>query len=305
MSGGSTQAGSGGSVVTSGTGGVAVAGSATGGSGGSAGSAVGGSAGAGGNAGSAGSANTAGQAGGGGGGAPAGCAADPHPLCIDFESGIDTTMWKGGTTNSIVTTDHAHGTHAYQLYSCADNPPPVDGAKCNSAMSAGKLVSLSVGPIGNQIWGRFYVHFTPGAPGGHGNIVAAFDQPTQNWYEMGWQFDGMMGVWHGGGGETPLRSMPYIVDKWYCIETYFDGEAAAMPKWWIDGVEAAYYKPGGGPTVQKTTKFDRVEVGFTPYAGLGIRQPDGVGDQTEKRTLTGMWIDDVAFDTKRIGCIGN
>jgi hypothetical protein len=55
------------------------------------------------------------------------------------------------------------------------------------------------------------------------------------------------------------------------------------------------------PTI--VTQFDRIEVGFTPYAGLGIRQPDGVGDQTEMRTLTGMWIDDIAFDTERIGCI--
>jgi hypothetical protein len=274
---------------------------ATSGAGGSAGSA---GAAAGGDASTGGSTSTAGQ-GGASGGVPAGCAADPHPLCIDFESGIDTNMWKGGNNNAVVTSGAAHGTHAYQLYSCADNPPPVDGAPCKNAMNGGKLVSVSVGPIVNQLWGRFYVHFSPGAPGGHGNIVAAVDQPTTNWYEMGWQFDGMMGVWHGGGGETPLRSMPYMLDQWYCIELYFDGQTAAMPKWWIDGTEAAYYKPGGGPTVQKTTKFDRVEVGFTPYAGLGIRQPDGVGDQTEKRTLTGMWIDDVAFDTKRVGCIGH
>jgi len=285
--------GSGAVVGGGGSGGTGTAGSTLGGTGGSA---TAGASGAGG--------STAGTGGSGvGGGAPAGCTADPHPLCIDFESGIDTNMWKGGTPAAVTTTDKAHGTHGYQLYSCADNPPPVDGAQCKQAMTGGKLVSVSVGPIVNQLWGRFYVHFSPGAPGGHGNIVAAVDKPTTNWYEMGWQFDGMMGVWHGGGGETPLRSMPYIVDKWYCIELYFDGATAAMPKWWIDGTEAAYYKPGGGPTVQKTTQFDRVEVGFTPYAGLGIRQPDGVGDQTEKRTLTGMWIDDVAFDTKRIGCI--
>ena len=49
--------------------------------------------------------------------------------------------------------------------------------------------------------------------------------------------------------------------------------------------------------------FKRVEVGFTPYAGLDLKMPDGRGDQTETRKLLEMWLDDVAFDTKRIGCI--
>lgn len=234
----------------------------------------------------------------------ASCADHDYDLCIDFENGIDTNVWQGGTMNSIVTDDFAHGGHSYRLYSCADDPPPVDGAGCGSAMSAGKLVASNLGDITDKIWGRFYVHFDPGAPGGHGNIVGAFDQ-SNAWYEMGWQFDGMMGVWHApGGNERPLRSTPYIVDQWYCIELLFDGSNTEMPQWWIDGEEAMYHMSANeGLTPTIVTQFDRIEVGFTPYAGLGIRQPDGVGDQTEMRTLTGMWIDDIAFDTERIGCI--
>jgi hypothetical protein len=85
-----------------------------------------------------------------------------------------------------------------------------------------------------------------------------------------------------------------------------------MPQWYIDGVEATYYEPmkadGGkvgeaGPTPTVTTQFTRLEAGFTPYAGLGLKQPDTVGDQTETRVLQDVWIDDIAFDTKRIGCI--
>jgi hypothetical protein len=221
----------------------------------------------------------------------AGCANHNYQLCIDFESGIDTATWTGGTAGAIVTTEFAHGTHSYRLYS--------DQA---GVAKGGRLLSTKVGTIKNQVWARFYIHFKPGAPGGHGNIVAAYDQGG-NWYEMGYQFDGMMGVWHGGGGELPLRSMPLIVDQWYCIETYFDGAAAVMPKWWIDGTEAAYYNPGGGPKVAATTQFMRLEAGFTPYAGLGLKMPDGKGDQTETRVLTDLWIDDIAFDTQRIGCI--
>jgi hypothetical protein len=230
----------------------------------------------------------------------AGCANHNYQLCIDFESGIDTATWSGGTPNAIVTDQFAHGGHSYHLYS-----------SMAGVAKGGRLLSKTVGTIKNQVWTRFYIHFSPGAPGGHGNIVAAYDQ-SGTWYEMGYQFDGMMGVWHGGGGEHPRRSLPYIKDQWYCIEAYFDGAAAAMPRWWIDGTEAMYYEPmsaGGGkvveagPTPTMSTQFTRMEAGFSPYAGLELKQPNNVGDQTDTRVLTDLWIDDIAFDTQRIGCI--
>ena len=138
-----------------------------------------------------------------------------------------------------------------------------------------------IGTIKNQVWVRFYVHFSPGAPGGHGNMIAAYDQ-NDAWYEIGWQFDAMMGVWHGGGGENPLRSMPLIRDQWYCVEAYCDGaKRRPMPQWWIDGVEAGYYMAANETLIPKAvTSFKRVEVGFPPYAGLplGLHRlppPDG------------------------------
>jgi hypothetical protein len=228
----------------------------------------------------------------------AGCANHNYQLCIDFENGIDTNVWSGGTPNTIVTDEFAHGSHSYHLVQ-------------NSKGTGGRLLSKTVGNIKNQVWARFYIHFKPGAPGGHGNIVAAYDQ-AGNWYEMGYQFDGMMGVWHGGGGEHPRRSKPYIVDQWYCIEAFFDGANAAMPRWWVDGSEAIYYNPmkangtfvtEAGPTPVVATQFTRMEAGLSAYAGFDIKQPDTVGDQTETRVMTDLWIDDVAFDTQRIGCI--
>ena len=266
----------------SGVAGTIQGGASAGGTGGGVG--VGGSGGA--TAGSGGAA--AGSAGAAGGsGVPAGCANPNYDLCIDFENGIDAAVWTGGTVGAIETTDFAHGTHAYRLY----------------PMSGGKLVATKLGKITTQMWGRFYVHFKPGAPGGHGNIVAAFDQ-SNNWYEMGWQFDAMMGVWHASNnGERPLRSMPFIVDQWYCVETFFDGTKTEMPKWWIDGKEAEYYMSANEMLIPKVvTQFARVEVGFTPYAGLGLQMPDGKGPKDD-RVLTDMAIDDIAFSTQRIGCI--
>ena len=219
----------------------------------------------------------------------AGCANHNYQLCIDFENGIDTTVWSGGTPNAIVTDQFAHGGHSYHLYSKAGAP------------TGGRLLSKTVGTIKNQVWARFYIHFSPGAPGGHGNIVAAYDK-SGTWYEMGYQFDGMMGVWHGGGGEHPRRSLPYIVDQWYCVEAYFDGAAAAMPRWWIDGTEAQYYNPGGGPKITGIGPVKTITVGWTPYQGLRLQLPDGMLP-IDNRVLADTWIDDVAFDTQRIGCI--
>ncbi|HEY0709605.1 MAG TPA: hypothetical protein VGG33_22530, partial [Polyangia bacterium] len=90
----------------------------------------------------------------------ASCAGKGYALCLDFESGIDTTIWTGGTAGAVVTTHPAHGARSYRLY----------------PMGGGVLKTTKLGAIKDQIWGRFYVHFNPGAPGGHGNIVGAFDQ---------------------------------------------------------------------------------------------------------------------------------
>jgi hypothetical protein len=313
---GAGTAGAGTAGTGSGTAGSGTAGSGTAGAGNAGASGVAGS-------GSAGSTTgTAGAATDGGAGAPskdaaternpdsgpvttAGCANHNYQLCIDFENGIDATTWTGGTPGSIVTDEVAHGTHAYHLYASGTGKGGVP------KMTAGRLLSTKVGTIKNQVWSRFYIHFSPGAPGGHQNIVAAYDV-SSTWYEMGIQFDGLMGVWHGGGGEHPRRSKPLIVDQWYCVEAYFDGAAAAMPRWFVDGAEAGYYEPmkangttvgEAGPTPTVSTQFTRLEAGLTSYAGLELKQPDTVGDQTETRVLTDLWIDDIAFDTQRIGCI--
>jgi hypothetical protein len=267
--------------ASNGAGGNSAAGAPGGGAGGSA-AASGGAAGIAGQGGAAGSTAQAGA----GAGVKASCADNNYDLCLDFETPIDA-KWTGGTPSAVITTDFAHGQHSYRLY----------------PMPGGKLVATSLGKITNQMWGRFYVHFKPGAPGGHGNIVAAFD-PANNWYEMGWQFDAMMGVWHSNNGERPLRSMQIIADKWYCIETFFDGTKTEMPKWWIDGQEAQYYMAANESLIPKAlTQFARVEVGFSPYAGLGLQMPDGKGPKDD-RVLSDMAIDDIAFNSTRIGCIG-
>jgi hypothetical protein len=216
----------------------------------------------------------------------AGCANNKYPLCIDFENGIDTTIWTGGTASAVTTADYAHGGHSYLLY-------PKGGAV---------LKVKNLGPITNQLWSRFYIHFSPGAPGGHGNILGAYD-PSNNWYEIGWQFNGILGDYHlASGHERATRSKPTLVDQWYCIESFFDGTMMNMPVWWIDGQDAQYYMADPAPPIpQILTQFATITVGFTPYAGLGLNdEPYG---NSNPPVLANMYIDDIAFDVRRIGCI--
>ncbi len=242
----------------------------------------------------------------------AGCANHNYALCNDFENGLDTTVWgTHANAGAIETTEVAHGTHAYHLYSKAGEP------------AGGIMVATNLGAITSQIWGRFYIHFSPGAPGGHGNLIGASDgvwsqggaasNYNGDWYEIGWQFDGIMGDFHlPNNAERPLRSMPYLVDQWYCVELFIDGTVKGNERWWIDGTEAKYYTPQAGvccaamdPTTPESVlipQFKSITVGWTPYAGLGLMLPDQ-SKIVDNRLLNDAWIDDVAFDTKRIGCI--
>jgi hypothetical protein len=224
--------------------------------------------------------------GGAGGGGPtvvAGCSQNSYPLCIDFESGIDKAVWTGGTDGAVSMADKAHGQYSYHAYK-----------------NAGVLTTTKFGRITNVLWSRFYLRMTPGAPGGHGNILGAYE--GERWYELGWQFNGLMGVWHWPGGENPLRSHPDIVDKWYCVESVFDGTKPEMQRWYVDGKEVEYYM--GEPNNKKPDliqQFTKITIGFTTYAGLGLaKEPYGNNDPP---VLTDMWLDDIAFDVKRIGCI--
>jgi hypothetical protein len=235
--------------------------------------------------------------------AVAGCANNNYPLCLDFENGIDTTVWTGGTPAFITTADFAHGGHSYLLYAKSDAGKVLP--------SGGTMTITKLGTITNQLWGRFYVHFKPGlcpssgcsaaAPYGHGNILGAYD-PANNWYEIGYQLNGVLGDYHWVGGERSIRGKPPLVDQWYCIESFFDGSTANnMPVWWVDGQVPQYYMEDPSTHIPAMLQqFVKITIGNTPYAALGLDPPYGSAGPP---WLSEMYIDDIAFDTKRIGCI--
>ena len=192
--------------------------------------------------------------------------------------------------NAIAMGNAAHGMYAFHY-------PP-----------GGLLTTTHLGTITNVMWGRMYLHMHPTAPGGHGELLGAYDQ-AGNWYELGWQFNGLLGNWHGDGGEKPVRGHPNLPDKYVCVEFLFDGSTAAMPRIWMDGQEVEYYmlSTAKGPEIVK--QFVKVEVGYRDFAGPSLDLgpdggPNGAYGGNAAPIETDTWIDDLALDVKRVGCIG-
>ena len=164
------------------------------------------------------------------------------------------------------------------------------------------ISTTSLGAITNVAWGRFYLHMTPKAPVGHGAMVMLFDQPGRggNWYEVGFEYNALQGNWHGNGGEKYMHTKMLLPDKWVCVEFFADGANAAPIKLWMDGVPVVYSDVAGSPSISKTTKFANFTIGLTPYHGLSTINYEG-----NVMPMTDMWIDDIALDTQRVGCIAD
>ncbi|HVR62548.1 MAG TPA: hypothetical protein VMU50_11640 [Polyangia bacterium] len=225
--------------------------------------------------------------------AAAGCANNKYAACMDFET-LPDAKWTGAGANVQTGAGKAaHGNAAFH------GPPST------------VVTTTDLGAITNVLWGRFYLHTTPKAPYGHGAIVQLYDGPNGNWYEVGFEYNGLQGNWHGPGGERYMRtSAPSadkgglmgvsIPDKWVCVEFFADGANAAPVQIWMDGVLLPYVDSAKAPTILKTVKFGTFKIGLTPYHELSTVAYGG-----NAMPMTDMWIDDIALDTQRVGCIGN
>jgi hypothetical protein len=129
-------------------------------------------------------------------------------------------------------------------------------------------------------------------------------------------------MWQAASGrEYYMRSVPAIPgDRWVCIEFQFDGAAPALPRVWSDGAEVQFppervagtdpienYAP---PTLVKAGQFKSFQIGIEFYHGTSLvscpmyppfQCPSYNNDAPP--TVSDVWIDDVALDTRRVGCL--
>jgi hypothetical protein len=315
--------GSAGATVGSlGGGGAGTAGSATAGGdttgGAAAGGAAAGSAGTSGSAGASGMAGTAGASTGGAGArdlstdktlflGASRCAQANVQLCEDFESGtLDTATWTaiGGSKPVIDGLQKARGSMALHLTITGNGQSAIRETKTFPAPN-------------NTYYGRVFAYFAslPNTAGGlsyaHWTMIAASGTGVGGEIRVSGQLQGGNNLWGVGTDSTASGSgtgdwtnsdkdpngKPLAVPtgQWLCIEWLHKGDTNETRFWW-DGVEhpSLYTKPstphGGNAGVQYLLpQFKQVWLGWQEYQAT-----------TEKFEL---WLDEIAIDKDRIGCV--
>jgi hypothetical protein len=227
-------------------------------------------------------------------------------LCEDFENPADggrpnPSIWSlrttPGVTVAVDTTRAARGGKSLRI------------TTPNSPSEAYIRESLTYATTGNAFYGRlFYFQKAPGPQNFvHWNIIEATGPQTVNGVNMQ-AFYRYGGVSLGGIFNNYLfqfehrpRESGYMeigqqetnqiepLGAWVCLEWFFDGNATEG-RLWRNGVEL--------PALHATSPYKGVSFKMPTFDGLNIGwalyQSPEVGYE--------VWIDEVAVDTRRIGC---
>ncbi len=298
-------------ATTSGAGGQGgAAGSSTGAGGAAGGAGDGGTGGTAGSATDGGSTADAEREGGGTSDGGDGCASALY--CDNFDSytspGNPGGMWKTSTQpGGMVSVDTMHA---------------FSGTKAVHVMDPGNaayeraFISLEGAPVfplaNNTMFGRMMIYVTRRPTttvhysliSGEGSKVPGFPNLTAGYYRYGAQINGSQflaqyDVQPSGQADCAQRAqVSLMLNKWSCIEWRFDGTLKEMDLW-LDGtiipaLSVRQMAPNGKAACQNQNwsgiweppTFDAIRLGWQHYQ-------QGPGEA---------WIDDVAVDTKKIGC---
>ena len=226
-------------------------------------------------------------------------------FCEDFESGtIDATKWLVTTATKPVVDDtqHARGQKALHVV--------LPG-------SGGSYITTKApfpAPM-NRYWGRAFFRFgklptSPAMPYAHWTFAAASGTGIKGEIRLSGQLQGgrnLFGVgtdnrvedagtgdWTTSDNDPAKAPRPVPTDEWMCIEWLHAGDVNETHFYW-DAVEhpslaTTPTKHGGTQTTPYVLpQFTQVWVGWAEY-------------QTPAVPFE-MWVDEVAFDSTRIGCV--
>jgi hypothetical protein len=291
---GSSQGGAG----AAGTGGAGTAGTTAGaaqaGVSGSAGASSAGAAGSAGASGSAsgGAAGSGGMAGAAGG---TGTCSPSYLLCEDFEStavGATPSGWTAKGMASVAEDQANQGKRSLKV------SPEDDGER---------RITHDAAVLGGQHWGRIYyrvqlpapeafVHSTLVAFSGEGPTIGAaefrFVDTVKQQGGAGAKHQFLYNVQPQNSGEFATQG-PYdwsFDGQWHCVEWHVDS-ADQSYQFYFEGSEEIAFSHGAGNFngSQLPTSFDEVRIGWNNYQSA----PPGFT----------AWIDDVALDDERVGCL--
>ncbi len=235
------------------------------------------------------------------------CAQANVQLCEDFESGtLDTATWTtiGGAKPVIDGLQKARGSMALHLTVAGGGQSAIRESKTFPAPN-------------NTYYGRMFVYFgsLPNTAGGlgysHWTVIAATGTGVTGEIRVSGQLQGGTNLWGVGTDSTGSangtgdwtnsdkdpngKPMAVPTGQWLCIEWLHKGDTNETRFWW-DGVEhpSLHTTPttphGGNPGVQYILpQFKQVWLGWQEYQAT-----------SEKFEL---WIDEIAIDKDRIGCV--
>ena len=248
-----------------------------GGSGGMAGSAAGG----GGAAGASGGVGTGGMGGFGFGG-PSRCDAAGVQLCETFENGLDAMLWTTTRTgDATVTVDEIHaarGTKALHV-------------KTASGSGHAYITERKTFPaVSNTLYARMFIWFddditTPG----HFSLAEGAGTGNGALVRFGGQFR-EFGVGSDGGGSGDWTDHDNVIvasKKWLCIEFQYQGTTNMFHVWTDDVARTALDSGANRHGAFVMPQFTSLWFGWWMYNTI---EPQD------------LWIDEIAIDSKPIGC---
>ncbi|GAC1531954.1 MAG: hypothetical protein NVS3B10_27160 [Polyangiales bacterium] len=202
---------------------------------------------------------------------PASC---PYVLCEDFEKGAAPAGWtldEDHGTATVESTRVAHGKFAAHFHLEA-------GGHHARFVDAAPRAALE-----GHLFGRVYLAFDA-LPDPHSYFFTA-GPPNDSHYEVGSYSGGYQLTWWKPGAEKPVGGAKLPMGKWWCLEFEITDAPSAITAW-TDGTLGAELKDIGTGLVGAMKERT---LGFTTFATT--------------TTAIDVWADDLALDTKRIGCL--
>lgn len=233
---------------------------------------------------------------------PSRCASAGVQLCEDFESGsLNRAVWSvSGTPPVIDGVEHARGTHALHI------------TQNGNGLSTIKETMTFPEPA-NTYFGRVFVYFKslptpPGMTYAHWTIIAASGTGVPGEIRVSGQLqngfnlfgvgtdnrtDGGTGDWTNSD-DDPKGSPGHVpLNEWICIEWMHAGATNQTQFWWDatphPSLSTTSSIHGGNNVPFLLPQFTNVWLGWQEY-------------QTSTEPFE-LWMDEIAIDTQRIGCV--
>jgi hypothetical protein len=225
-------------------------------------------------------------------------------LCDGFETGtLDTSTWTVNGDTPVVDSVHAaRGSKALHITKNGNGYSYIEESKTfpvpNDTYYGREFVWFENIPVDDG--GFTYAHWTftaASGSGAQGEIrLSAQLQGGHNIFGVGTDTgkeDGGSGDWTKSDNDPTGHAVPVPTGKWVCIEWMHAGNINETRFYW-DGTEhpslhTTATSNGGNGNPYILPEFKNVWVGWNEY--------QAVEEDFE------MWIDEVAIDTARIGCV--